>query len=403
MTLQVINQKPLATYRKQPAKPFPLHMPKTVFYMFENAVLILAIFIYRKSLTFTGMQKRALLHISFWLGYLLLKTFQNVGSDPGSFAFASLKILFTAQLVFLVVKVPMVYSLFYIFNKYLAKQWNIIKTVLATVILFLVSLLAFIPVKQFIVMEGIYKIDTSLTAALGFGSILSSLLILFFVCSVALAIKLVRSNMRQKELAQEIIKKKLETELQFLKAQTNPHFLFNTLNNIYALARKRSDQTADVVMKLSKLLRFMLYESQKTTVSIAEEIQVVVDYIELEKIRYNEKLKIDFTRSVHDELQPVAPLILLPFVENAFKHGISENRFNSYIRINLELKGGHLYFLCENSKAEETAKGDAETIGLANIKRQLELLYPKHLLEIKNEKSYFTVLLKINLADHANV
>jgi len=349
------------------------------------------------------MQKRVLLHISFWMGYLLLKTFQNVGADPGSFAFPSLKILFIAQLALLIVKVPMVYVLFYIFNKYLAKQWTIIKTVLATLILFLVSLAAFLPVKQFIVIEGIYKLNTSLLAALGFGSILSSLLILFFVCSIALAIKLVRSNMKQKELAQEIIKKKLETELQFLKAQTNPHFLFNTLNNIYALARKKSDDTADVVMKLSKLLRFMLYESQKRTVSIADEMQVLTDYIELEKIRYNENLKVDFNRAVDNALQPVAPLILLPFVENAFKHGISENRFSSYIRINLELKNGQLSFFCENSKAEETAKSEGEMIGLGNIKRQLELLYPKHLLEIKNEKSYFTVLLKINLADNANV
>jgi len=333
----------------------------------------------------------------------LLKTFQNVGADPGSFAFPSLKILFIAQLALLIVKVPMVYVLFYIFNKYLAKQWTIIKTVLATLILFLVSLAAFLPVKQFIVIEGIYKLNTSLLAALGFGSILSSLLILFFVCSIALAIKLVRSNMKQKELAQEIIKKKLETELQFLKAQTNPHFLFNTLNNIYALARKKSDDTADVVMKLSKLLRFMLYESQKRTVSIADEMQVLTDYIELEKIRYNENLKVDFNRAVDNALQPVAPLILLPFVENAFKHGISENRFSSYIRINLELKNGQLSFFCENSKAEETAKSEGEMIGLGNIKRQLELLYPKHLLEIKNEKSYFTVLLKINLADNANV
>ncbi len=371
--------------------------------MFENVILILAVFICSKSLTFTGMQKRVLLHISFWVGYLLLKTFQNVGSDPGSFAFASLKILFTAQLALLIVKVPMVYALFYIFNKYLAKQWNIIKTVFATLILLLVSLAAFLPIKQFIVIEWIYKTDTSLSATLGFTSILSSLLILFFVCSIALAIKLVRANMRQKELAQEIIKKKLETELQFLKAQTNPHFLFNTLNNIYALARKKSDQTADVVMKLSKLLRFMLYESQKRTVSIADEMQVLADYIELEKIRYNEKLKIDFTCSVDNELQPVAPLILLPFVENAFKHGISENRFSSYIRINLDLKEEQLFFLCENSKAEETTKRESETIGLGNIRRQLELLYPNHLLEIKNEKSYFTVLLKINLADHANV
>ncbi len=218
-----------------------------------------------------------------------------------------------------------------------------------------------------------------------------------------MAIKLLRSNIWQKETEQEIIKKKLETELQFLKAQTNPHFLFNTLNNIYALARKKSDKTADVVMKLSKLLRFMLYESQKRTVSIADEMQVLVDYIELEKIRYNENLQVDFTTSVDNELQPIAPLILLPFVENAFKHGVSENRFGSNIRISLKLDDKLLSFVCENSKTEEMIKSETETIGLGNIRRQLELLYPNHSLEIKNEKTYFTVLLKINLADYAAV
>lgn len=353
------------------------------------------------------MRKKLLLHTSFWFMYLLFKTSQNINSDPGgnpdSLSFSSLKILFTAQLVLLIVKVPMVYTLFYITGKYLSKRWNIIKAAFAGVLLFFSGLAAFILVKLFIVYGVIYKIDTSLSAALNFTSILSSLFILFFVNSIALAIKLVRSNIRQKETEQEIIKKKLETELQFLKAQTNPHFLFNTLNNIYALARKKSDDTADVVMKLSKLLRFMLYESQKQFVPIRDEVQVLDDYIELEKIRYNENLKIDFIRSVDDELQPIAPLILLPFVENAFKHGISENRFSSYIRIALELQHCQLSFLCENSKAEETMKSETATIGLANIKRQLELLYPNHLLEIKNEKACFTVVLKINLTNYATL
>jgi two-component system, LytTR family, sensor kinase len=351
------------------------------------------------------MQRRLLLHISFWLAYLLVKTSQNIGSDlggsPGSLEFNVLKVLFLAQLALLIVKVPMVYTLFYIFEKYLAKEWSVAKTILATVALFLLSLAAFFPVKQFIVLGGIYKIKAPLSAAFNFSSILSSLLILFFVCSIALAIKLVRSNIRQKEAAQEITKKKLETELRFLKAQTNPHFLFNTLNNIYALARKRSEATADVVMKLSKLLRFMLYESQKQTIRIADEIQVLEDYIELEKIRYNDRLKITFTRSVDDELQTIAPLILLPFVENAFKHGASESRFSSYININLELRQGQLHFSCENSRSTETAGTDTDKIGLGNIRRQLELIYPDHTLAIANENDYFKVLLKLNLNTHA--
>lgn len=353
------------------------------------------------------MQKRILLHISFWFCYLLFKTSQNIGSDlggtPGSFTFSVLTTLFTAQLVLLIVKVPMVYALFYISNKYLAKQWGILKTLLAGCAVFLLSLAVFMPVKQFLVIEGIYKINSSLSQALNFASILSSLFILVFVSSLALTIKLVRSNIRQKKTEQEIIKKKLETELQFLKAQTNPHFLFNTLNNIYALARKKSDETADVVMKLSKLLRFMLYESQKPFIPVKDEVQVLDDYIELERIRYNEKLKLGFTRSIDDESQPIAPLILLPFVENAFKHGAGESRFDSYINIRLILRQQQLEFRIENSKSEDPASIKPEHIGLNNIRRQLELLYPGHQLEIESTGNRFIVSLKINLAKYATV
>lgn len=397
-------------------------MDKTAVRTYKPAVLIFIPFVYRKSLTFTGynkitaprsipdrntVKKRAFLHISFWLTYLLFKTSQNIGPDisgaPGSFSFHVLKTLFTAQLVLLVVKVPMVYALFYLTEQYLAKRFTIFKTISAGILLFLISLVAFFLVKQYIVIELIYRSNTTLSDALNFTSILSSLFILLFVSGMALSIKLVRLNIRQKNTEQEIIKKKLETELQFLKAQTNPHFLFNTLNNIYALARKRSDQTADVVMKLSKLLRFMLYESQKQLITIAEEIQVLTDYIELEKIRYTEKLKISFTRSVDNELQSIAPLILLPFVENAFKHGAGESRFDSYISIDITLQQGQLCFSCENSATENMAAPNTDKIGLGNIRRQLELIYPGHSLAITNENSYFKVLLKLNLADNASV
>jgi sensor histidine kinase YesM len=340
------------------------------------------------------------------MAYVLFKTFQNVSSDLGGisgFSFQALKISFTAQLALLIVKVPMVYTLFYITEEYLAKRFTITKTILSGLLLFLLSLAAFFPVKQFIVIEGIYKINTSLSAALNFSSILSSLFILLFVSSAALTIKLVRASIRQKEAEQEIIKKKLETELQFLKAQTNPHFLFNTLNNIYALARKKSDNTADVVMKLSKLLRFMLYESQKRHIPLSAEVHVLNDYIELEKIRYNEKLKLSFTKSVDNEDQPIAPLILLPFVENAFKHGAGESRFGSFITIDLQLSNGRLQFVIENSKSETLANIGSENIGLSNIRRQLELLYPDHTLDIVNGASIFTVTLKINLSGYATV
>lgn len=302
-----------------------------------------------------------------------------------------------AQCVFLLVKVPMVYGLFFILDKYLARKWSVAKTVLSAIMLFILAMAVFIPVKQYIVLQRIYGAETTLSAALNFISILYTVFLLGFVCSMAIAIKLIRWSILQRKLQQEMIKTKLESELQFLKAQINPHFLFNTLNNIYVLARKKSDDTADVVMKLSKLFRFILYEAKKKTILIGGEIQVLENYIELERIRYNDKLDIRFTQSVDNGLQAIAPLVLLPFVENAFKHGASESRFNSYVHIDLKVEQANLYFMCENSIAEEAAKNESEKIGLRNVSRQLELLYPGHVLEISNGKTWFRVVLKLKL------
>lgn len=353
------------------------------------------------------MRKRVLYHIAFWVGYIFFKAFLNISSElngSGSgLTFSLLKTLLSAQLVLLIVKVPMVYALFYITEKYIAKHWSLVKTMLAASLLFILSIAAFLPVKQFLMIGWVYQQDTNMAATLTFASLISSLFILFFVCGIAIAIKLIRSSIRQKETEKEIIRQKLEAELAFLKSQTNPHFLFNTLNNIYALARKKSDDTAPIVMKLSKLLRFMLYESQKKTIPVAKEIQVLDDYIELERIRYTEKLKITFTKNVDNELQPITPLILLPFVENSFKHGASESRFDSYININLEIQKGQLNFRIDNSKAEETFGQRPENIGLNNVRRQLQLMYPEYNLEINNETDRFTVILSINLLKHATV
>lgn len=346
------------------------------------------------------MQKRIIYHIVFWIAYILFKSYLQFDFARDTISVNMLLTVIAAQAAFLLVKLPMVYTLFFIIDKYLARQWNISKTILGITGLLVASLALFMPIKQYLVLGVIYGVNASLQDALSLSSILATIFILGFVCSIAVAIKLVRSGMRQGKIQQEMVKRKLETELQFLKAQINPHFFFNTLNNIYALSRKKSDETPAVIMKLSKLFRFILYEAQKKFISIGAEIQVVENYIELERIRYNDKLKIIFNRSIDNEARSVAPLILLPFVENAFKHGASESRFNSYIHIDLKVEQASLYFTCANSKAEELVKSDSEKIGLGNIRRQLELLYPDHLLEISDTNAEFKVLLKLNLNNH---
>lgn len=232
---------------------------------------------------------------------------------------------------------------------------------------------------------------------------LSAFLDIGFVAACAVAMKFLRMSWLSRTREKKLLQEKLEAELKFLRTQTNPHFLFNTLNNIYALARKKSDDTADVVMKLSKLLRFMLYESRKERIPVSAEIRMIEDYLELEKIRYNERLTIQFEKDIDDSAQQIAPLLLLPFIENAFKHGASETRFDSFIHIRVQLKAGQLQFCIENSKEENGETTVTDNIGLSNVRRQLELMYRDYHLQVDNQKDRFSVHLTINLNNDATL
>jgi LytS/YehU family sensor histidine kinase len=167
------------------------------------------------------------------------------------------------------------------------------------------------------------------------------------------------------------------------------------------LARKKSSETPDAIMKLSKLLRFMLYETAKPLINVGDEIRMLENYIDLEKMRYNSKLTIAFSKDVDSEQQLVSPLLLLPFVENAFKHGAGESRFASYIHLDIQLKNGILKFRIENTKEDNSNDHPGTNIGLNNVKRQLELLYTEYDIQIQNEASVFTVTLTINLESYA--
>jgi len=147
----------------------------------------------------------------------------------------------------------------------------------------------------------------------------------------------------------------------------------------------------------------MLYETKKEQIPISDEIRILDDYIELEKIRYNDRLTISFIREIDNENEPIAPLLLIPFVENAFKHGASESRFESFINLEMNLNNGILEFSIENTKEQNGKKVNDENIGLSNVRRQLELLYKEHEVSIQCEDAIFRVLLKINLRRYANL
>ncbi len=224
-----------------------------------------------------------------------------------------------------------------------------------------------------------------------------SLLDIGYVAGIAVALKLFRMQTTSLKNAKDLTRDKLEAELKFLKNQINPHFLFNTLNNIYALARKKSNETPEVVVRLANLLRFMLYESANHTIPISEEIKILDDYVELEKIRYSKRLEICFTKEIDDYHQLISPLILLPFIENAFKHGVSDTVDSTVIAISATLNKGQLAFLVKNSHSNSGDGQIKENIGLKNVRRQLELTYSDFTLNITNLEQTFLVDLKINL------
>jgi len=204
-----------------------------------------------------------------------------------------------------------------------------------------------------------------------------------------------------KHTAQQLLIEKQQTELNYLKSQTNPHFLFNTLNNIYSLARDKSDLAPESILRLSTILRFMLYEAGGEYISIEQEVEIIGDYVALEQLRYDDSLHITFNHDVEDMRQAIPPLLLIPLVENAFKHGVSETRNLPFVDIHLSVNQRHLTFVVKNSTDSLPQEGGVkENIGLSNLRRQLELLYKDYDLSVHQNESAFTAALTINLGSH---
>jgi len=205
-------------------------------------------------------------------------------------------------------------------------------------------------------------------------------------------------NQREKK---ELKSQTLQSELKFLKSQINPHFLFNTLNSLYALTIKKSDLAPEIVLKLSEMMRYMLYECNEKEVPLEKEINYIKNYLELEKIRHGSDCKILFNIEGQLENRFIAPLMFIPFIENSFKHGLNKQLGDTYVHIDMKIEGEEIIMLIENSKSHSvpsTHKKRSGGIGLVNIKRRLELLYPgKYLLEINENPNNYLVNLSIQL------
>ena len=214
----------------------------------------------------------------------------------------------------------------------------------------------------------------------------------------AVAIKLLKYWYANQHAQQVLTQEKLRAELNFLKTQIHPHFLFNTLNNLYALTLKKSDRAPETVLKLSELINYMLYECVSDEVQLSKELKFIRNYIDIEKMRYGDKLDVDLRVSGEVNERKIAPLILLPFVENCFKHGASEELQQSWVKITVDLQPRITIVKVENNKSSENGHSSKEGIGIQNVKRRLDLLYPaQHELKIISGEETFLVILTIQV------
>ena len=190
---------------------------------------------------------------------------------------------------------------------------------------------------------------------------------------------------------------KAVAQLELLKSQVHPHFIFNTLNNLYALSLHQDPRTPDLIHRLSSLLSYMLYESKDAVIPMAKEVEYVLNYVELQKIRYSDRLDVSINIFGSLDRFYVTPLILLPLVENCFKHGVSNEADRCWIRMDLSRSDDWLIVKLENSRGTNGhALADTGGIGLANVRRRLEILYPEqHELKTLSEDQSFLAVLKI--------
>lgn len=223
------------------------------------------------------------------------------------------------------------------------------------------------------------------------------------VAAIAASIKLLKFWYIQKRQTLEAEQQRTTAELKLLKAQLHPHFLFNTLNNLYSHTLEFSPKSPEIVLRLSQLLRFMIYESNSQRISLAREVGLLQDYITLEKLRYGDRLELSVNISGEVQKYQIAPLLLLPFLENAFKHGTSKQIDQCWISLDLSLEEGVMGFKLINSvdpidPATEDKNVQVGGVGLENVKKRLDILYRgNYNLEYQKMEEVYVVNLKLRL------
>ncbi|MGE0077935.1 MAG: sensor histidine kinase [Bacteroidales bacterium] len=337
------------------------------------------------------LKNRILHHILFWLlaFYWLLQIFTKTSNS-----ITSIDYIYTA--IFLLLLVIAVYINLYVFiPNFLSKKRYVLYIALTTID---IGLFSTINIKLFSTWIDFILPNYYFISYYNYLDIVK-----FFVVFIAVTslVKLSKGWFQLTETKQNLLKlqsEKKEAELNALKSQINPHFLFNSLNSIYSLSLSKSEKTPEIILKIADILRYIIYESSDSLVSLTKEIELMQNYIDLQKLRSDDKVSINVEIGDNLKNKRIAPLLLFPLVENSFKHGVKGRIENSYVDIKLYTQGNQIIFIIENNKGEidNVEKNKFHGIGLDNIRKRLNTIYPNsYTMKIINSENIYRVELSV--------
>lgn len=332
-------------------------------------------------------KRKWLTHALFWvLVYVILCVLDyRLSGWPMVLLHKGIDVVFYALIIYL--------NLLYLIPRFLTskKFW-------LYVVLLLLLVLLLTPIKaasQLLIFSSNSNLQTYLLENQSY-----YFLSMFLIASSSTVYSIVSDWLIHQSEKRELQTQTMQSELKFLRSQVNPHFLFNTLNNLYALTLKKSDDAPEIVLKLSEIMRYMLYECNERFVPLKKELTYLQNYLDLERLRQHKEMDISMSIEGMVTDQKIAPLLFIPFVENSFKHGLNNVLTDGFVHIDITVLSDRLEFMITNSKPSQKPRLDGKRsggIGLVNVKRRLNLIYPdKYHLGIKNEPDKYQVKLILN-------
>lgn len=328
-------------------------------------------------------------HAIFWIVFFLFLIIQK--SQQGvpfaeNLLEAFINVLFYGAIVYV--------NIFYLFPKFM------ITGKIGTYLLLLFASVMMITPMKTLTFYGVKAVDTTITMFME-KNLNNFFLSIFFMACASSIYKIINDWASQRREKVDLQRQTLRSELNFLRSQINPHFLFNTLNSLYALTLKKSDKAPEIVLRLSEMMRYMLYECNERYVPLEKEINYISNYLELEKIRHKGKCDIEFEMIGAVGNQKIAPLLFIPFIENSFKHGLNSQIIDGFVDIILNIKDDSVAMNIKNSKSEAKPKAPSKIsggVGLVNVRRRLNLLYPERYdLKLTESPNEYEVNIDINL------